>query len=331
MLLPTELNTRSHGGPDALGVPVHDFSTNGNACGPCPAAQIAVAQADASRYPDASYTQLRQLLGDFHGVDVARIVLAGSASEFIFRFTAWAARTGARSVAVPVLAYGDYAQAAQANGLLTARADAVADVHWACDPTSPLGAAQHGLEALAALSAEGRWVVLDRAYEPLRLTGDLVLDAQALSAVWQLWTPNKALGLTGVRAAYAIAPMGAVDAVRALDALCPSWPLGAHGVALLQAWCARGTQQWLASTRQTLRMWKARQIALCEALGWHCVPSDANFFCARPAEGLSLQGLRARGIKLRDTSSFGLLHHVRLSVQPPGAQDALVAAVKALT
>ena len=24
-----------HGGPDALGAPVHDFSTNSNACGPC--------------------------------------------------------------------------------------------------------------------------------------------------------------------------------------------------------------------------------------------------------------------------------------------------------
>ena len=35
-----------------------------------------------------------------------------------------------------------------------------------------------------------------------------VLDAARRDRVWQLWTPNKALGLTGVRAAYAITPRG---------------------------------------------------------------------------------------------------------------------------
>lgn len=326
---PDDFSARIHGGPDALGVPLHDFSTNGNACGPCPGAQVAMAQADASRYPDASYAALRQSLAEFHGVDPARLVLAGSASEFIFRFTAWAARAGARRVAVPVLAYGDYAQAAAAHGLQVVRTAGAADLHWACDPGSPLGAAQQGLAALVEAAAPGS-VVLDRAYEPLRLSGDLALDVEALARVWQLWTPNKALGLTGVRAAYAIAPVAAGDAVRALDALCPSWPLGVHGVALLEAWCTRAVQQWLAGSRQTLRSWKSRQLAVCEALGWHGLASDANFFCARPGEGLSLQGLRSRGIKLRDTHSFGLANHVRLSVQPPGAQDALAAAVRAL-
>ena len=83
---------RQHGGPDALGVPRFDFSTNSNACGPCPQALAAVQNADATRYPDATYTTLKQQLADFHGVDVARVVLAGSASEFIFRITAWIAR-----------------------------------------------------------------------------------------------------------------------------------------------------------------------------------------------------------------------------------------------
>ena len=45
-----------HGGPDAQGVPLWDFSTNANACGPCPEALAAVQQADATRYPDPAYT-----------------------------------------------------------------------------------------------------------------------------------------------------------------------------------------------------------------------------------------------------------------------------------
>lgn len=51
--------TAIHGGPDALGVPRWDFSTNSNACGPCPHALAAVLQANATHYPDPQYTALR--------------------------------------------------------------------------------------------------------------------------------------------------------------------------------------------------------------------------------------------------------------------------------
>ena len=325
---------RTHGGPDCLGVPLHDFSTNSNACAPCPAAKAAVRQADASQYPDASYTALRRQLADFHEVDARRVVLAASASEFIFRITALTAQTAGEGGAVwlPPHSYGDYAQAARAHRLAVATNPDAAQLLWACEPSSPLGRPQAGLGDVVSHAAARAAVVLDRAYEPLRLSGAPTLRPAQLQSVWQLWTPNKALGLTGVRAAYAIAPQGAEDAVFALDQLSPSWPVGAHGVALLQAWTRADVQAWLADSLATLRDWKARQIALCESLGWTCLSSDANFFCARPAwpEGLSLPEalarLRTHGIKLRDTASFGLPGWVRVSVQPPLAQDALRAA-----
>ncbi|MDO8439685.1 MAG: aminotransferase class I/II-fold pyridoxal phosphate-dependent enzyme [Polaromonas sp.] len=317
---------RIHGGPDQHGVPLHDFSSNSNSRGPCPAALAAVQLADASQYPDASYTALRQQLADFHAVDVRRVLLAGSASEFIFRITALAAQRGASAVWLPPHGYGDYAQAARAWKLAAAAQPAQAQLRWACDPSSPLGGAHAGLESLAEA---GAWCVLDRAYEPLRLSEALALPHGILQRFWQLWTPNKALGLTGVRAAYVIAPPGEGAAVAQLESLAPSWPVGAHGVAMLQAWTAAEAQAWLAECLPTLRQWKARQIALCESLGWTCLDSQVNFFCARPAlpEGVSLQTalglLRAQSIKLRDTASFGLPGHVRVSVMSPAAQDAL--------
>lgn len=309
---------RLHGGPDALGVPRYDFSTNSNACGPCPIALTAVQQADARHYPDASYAALRAQLAAFHGVEVQRVLLAGSASEFIFRITAWVAQQGGRQVCLPPHSYGDYAQAAAAWGLgLVAQPDE-AQLVWACEPSSPLG------------GAHGSWpdtmrapLVLDRAYEPLRLSGAPTLTAAELERVWQLWTPNKALGLTGVRAAYAIAPLGAQASVAALERLGASWPVGAHGVALLQTWVQPAVQAWLTDSLQTLNAWKTRQIAMLQALGWTCLPSDTPFFCARPEHAPDLNRLRSAGIKLRDTTSFGLPGHVRISVQPPAAQDAL--------
>ena len=165
------------------------------------------------------------------------------------------------------------------------------------------------------------------AYEPLRLEGRASLDMAQRNRVWQLWTPNKAMGLTGIRAAYAIAPddTAAGPLMQGLEQLAPSWPLGTHGVALLETWVGDEAQAWLAQSLHTLRAWKAQQRAVCESLGWQCLPSDANFFCARTdgAYPKLAAELRAEGIKLRDCASFGLPGHVRLGVLQPQSQEAL--------
>lgn len=319
---------REHGGADAQGIPVWDFSTNANACGPCPVALGAIEQADVRYYPDPGYTALRVALAAFHAVDVERVVLAGSASEFIARITAGVAREGAQRVWLPALAYGDYAHAAQAWGLRRVSDPATADLLWLCEPSSPVGAA----EAMAAqVARQDGAVVLDRAYEPLRLSGRCSLTVGVLDHVWQLWSPNKALGLTGVRGAYAIAPVHALALARRLEHMAPSWPLGAHAVAMLGAWVQDEVRQWLDQSRQRLRGWKLEQRGLLQSLGWTCLPSDANYFCAQAPRELDAAALRAQGIKLRDTRSFGLPAHWRLSVQPPSAQVALCAALRRVT
>jgi histidinol-phosphate aminotransferase len=316
-----------HGGPDALGVPAWDFSTNANACGPCPQAWAAVQQADARRYPDPAYTALREALAAFHAVDAERIVIAGSASEFIGRITAWVAREGGRRVWLPEQAYGDYARAASAWGLERTTDPAPADLAWLCEPASPLGQAEP--RARDVVASRAATVVLDRAYEPLRLAGQSSLNPAALERVWQLWTPNKALGLTGVRGSYAIAPVGQARMARSLEQLAPSWPLGAHAVALLEAWTSPAAQAWVERTLPRLSQWMRDQQALLAGLGWTVRPSDAPYFCAAPPQALNVPALRARGVKLRDARSFGLPGQWRLSAQPPEAQAALRAALLA--
>ncbi len=320
-------HTRTHGGPDAGGVPLYDFSTNSNSCGPCPLALAAVQAADATRYPDASYSALREALADFYAVAPWRIVLAGSASEFIFRITAWAWQQGARTVGLPTHAYGDYAHAAQAWGFAAVEDHRTADLVWACEPSSPLGQAHS--PALASLHGT---VVLDRAYAPLRLSGQPTLGETQRQQLWQLFSPNKALGLTGVRAAFAMAPLGAEAAVAQLEAMAPSWVLGAHGAAMLACWTQPDTQAWLQTSLATLAGWKQRQTDLLHNAGWTVQRSDTPFFCARPPAAVEAVRLcvtlRSHGIKLRDATSFGLPGWVRLGVLPPAAQDALHIALK---
>ena len=348
----------THGGADALGAPRFDFSTNTNACGPCPQALAAVQTADVTLYPDPSYTALRQSLAAFHGVAPQRVLVAGSSSEFIFRITAWAHQQGVRTVHLPTHHYGDYARAAQAWGLQHST-DPAGALCWACEPSSPLGQAYAGwpdwltqcaanagqaplggatavVEFAATSSPTRSLLVLDRAYAPLRLSGTPSLSVAKLSQVWQLFTPNKALGLTGVRAAYVIAPdalsikaQGQIEQeIASLTLMAPSWPVGADGVALLQAWVSPGVQAWLAACLPLLRDWKARQIDLLTNAGWQVAPSQANFFCAQPPQPLDLAALRqTHGIKLRDATSFGLPGWLRLGVLGPDAQDALAAAL----
>lgn len=328
------LSERVHGGPDGLADVLHDFSSNSNGCGPCPAALLEISQCDPASYPDPGYSRLREKLAAFHHVSPARVVLAASASEFIFRISAWVARSDKPMVWMPEYSYGDYAHAAAAWGLQPCQDPLEARLIWWCDPSSPLG--QHEKPPFS-LAKNPTITVLDCAYAPLRLTGRPSYTMAEWENVWQLWTPNKALGLTGIRAAYVIAPKDSDAACAALSRLCPSWPIGAHGVALLNAWVQPQVQTWLQQSLQTLAEWKARQVAGLQALGWVCLPSQTSFFCAQPGLPVSrpetqnlalhwdtlLGALRMAGIKLRDTASFGLPGHVRLSVQPPDSQAAL--------
>lgn len=318
---------RHHGGPDDEGAPVWDFSTNANACGPCPVALHAVQTAEVTHYPNPSYRALKLALAGLHKVDAGRVLLAASGSEAIARLTAWAVQRGVRQVSVPLHAYGDYASLAQTWQLEVVR-EHTADWVWVCDPSSPLGQAWQPLPGAVPAGV----TVLDRAYEPLRLDGEPLLQALPPAvphSAWQLWTPNKALGLTGVRGAYLIAPLDAEAETQQLEAMAPSWPLGAHAVAMLHAWTQPSVQRWLAGSRDVLRTWRSRQRQALEALGWDCRPSLANFFCARPPAPVDAVALRAQGIKLRDATSFGLPGEWRLSVQPPVAQQALCAALTA--
>lgn len=323
---------RTHGGPDAAGPVRWDFSTNAHPAGPCPTALLAVQQAHPTRYPDPDHHALRERLAAWHGVAPQRIVLAASASEFIQRITAVTARLWPGAVAVPVHAYGDYAAAARACGLTVVPGTAESSHHtplalrWCADPCSPLGLSTAPPTDPAAVPT-----VVDRVYAPLRLEGNDPWSPHSLDSVFQLHSPNKALGLTGVRGAYAVAPVGddaRVSAlVHGLRAAEPSWPLGAHGVALLTAWTEPATKAWLHGSLPLLRRWASELRTGLDALGLQPQASHTPFLCATRPLRADTAWLRARGLAVRDTTSFGLPGQMRVSAQPPQATHALLQAL----
>jgi histidinol-phosphate aminotransferase len=331
--LPLLLQLPDHGGPDARGPARWDFSTNAHAAGPELAWLSELAEADPTRYPDPTYTALRTELGALHGVSPARILPAASGSEAIVRLTTAVAlsRPGA-AVRVPQPAYGDYARAARACGLEPQAAgdEAAPALSWATEPGSPCGESAPP----AACADPTMLQFIDRAYAPLRLAG---AEPALPPGAWQLWSPNKALALTGVRGAYLVAPPQAeqpdhpqADWARRLQALAPSWPLGAQAVAMLQLWARPATQARVRERLAVLREWQRRQLALYDRLGWSHRPSVTPFGVVAwpgsddaPRRTTVLAALREQGVQLRDAAGLGLPGWLRLSVQPPAAQDAL--------
>ena len=340
--LPTAL---VHGGTDA-GLPVlHDFSTNAHPLGPPPAALDAVLRADRLRYPDPAYVALRARLGDWHGVEPERVLPASGGSEAIRRLTLAAMLSGVTRVCVPQPGFGDYAAAAHALGLqVSGYEDAFQLVEsltlpslvWVCDPNNPTGASFGPADWAAvalALGQSGSQLVVDQAYDALRLGGACALPQAIADGAWRLACPNKALGLTGVRGAYLIGPRDGLWIDRVAE-LAPSWVLSAEGQALLEAWTTPTIRHELEASLPLLREWRAAQRSKLAALGFGQIDGGGASFClaALPSpwhetpEPL-LAGLRALGIKLRDASSFGLPGLVRVSVQAPEAVDALAAAM----
>lgn len=336
---------RVHGGSDAAGVPRWDFSTCANAAGPCPQALAKVRAADVTRYPDPTVSAVRQALARLHDVEPWRVLPAVSASEFIQRITAITGRLWPGVVSVPRHAYGDYAIAAAAAGR-TVLIDALPEragpeeiphassnavsLAWHADPGSPFGI--RGLLPESGVHPRRRGVtVLDAVYEPLRLSGTSAWTVHARDSVFVLHSPNKALGLLGVRGAYAIAPLRAERDVRvcceALEAAMPSWPLSAHGEAMLLAWTDAAVQAWVRDTHRLLGTWKETLQRELVMRGFIVHESDTPFFIVHPPRYVEARALRQFDIAVRDTRSFGLPGCWRVAARPPEEQKVLLRAI----
>lgn len=342
------MKLNEHGGSDAGPAVAHDFSSNASPLGPPPQLLAAVLGAERQRYPDPAYTALRTQLGAATGVGPERVLPCSGGAEAIRRLSLAALLAGGRCVWVPQPGFGDYAAAALALNMKVrsyrnitelcqglAESASNGDLAWVCEPCNPSGSTLSGedWQALSlALQAAKVTLAIDQAYEPLRLHGQSQLPADLAEQAWRLHCPNKALGLTGVRAAYLLAPAEADRLLAHAQAVAPSWVLSSEGCALLMHWHSEDTRQHLSKVTKVLRAWQEAQQQILAELDWQQSPSCSNFWLARPSQALCLQRLRhdhrSGGIKLRDAQSFGLPGWVRLSVQPPEAQAALRAALQ---
>lgn len=317
-----------HGSTDSLPEPRYDFSSNANALGPCPPVLTAVRAAEVSRYPDPLYTRLRERLASWHGVAPDRIVVGAGASELIVRLV----RHFDRTVLQLAPTFSEYARGA---GIARRRVISVPSPYaflrtqkrrevlaFLCCPNNPTGEICD--PAFIAAAARQGPLVVDLAYASLcGSTSAAQVDAAAARA-WRLYSPNKALGLTGVRGAYLIAPRPA----RRLRDEAPSWVIGRDAVAMLETSLERPARQWLAESVPRLWRWRTQLADGLRDLRLQVRESPATFLLAEVGDGGRVsQRLREAGIRVRDARSFGLERWIRVSAQPAPARKALLTAL----
>ncbi|MCL6527264.1 MAG: histidinol-phosphate aminotransferase family protein [Thermaceae bacterium] len=317
-----------HGGTDSGPSPRFDFSTNANALGPDPFARAAVQAADPSCYPDPLYTELHQALAAHHGVRAEQVAVGGGTSELIHRLTRWRYLRGPMLILPPT--FSEYARAAQPAELPLLQASSPSEflhllpratLAFLCVPNNPTGEVYGFLQEAAEVAQQHPvTLVLDLAYHPLSQK-----PPPLPPTAWQLHSPNKAHGLTGVRAGYLLAPH---DLHHFRD-LAPSWVLGVHGEAMLRAVVQTPSLDWVARTREALWGLRSELAAGLRGLGLEVRESEANFLMVKVGRATAVaQALRARGLRVRDCTGFGLPEWLRLSAQQPEAQTELLGAME---
>ncbi len=313
-----------HGGTDGGPEPRFDFSSNANALGPNPFILKSLRQADPSSYPDPNYTVVRRLLAEAHGIDPGQVAVGAGASELILRL---ARRSELRRpVLIFLPTFSEYARTARIEGLPVFVARSAEDflehlprsgLAFLCVPNNPSGEIYPFLDLAAEIAAEsGVSLVLDLAYLPLSERSYV-----PKASVWRLYAPNKAHGLTGVRAGYLLAPRDLAP----FRHLASSWVLSVFGETFLRASLRPEAQAWLARTRGVLWAWRRELAQGLRELGLEVREGEANFLLVRVPGSVAIsRKLRARGIRVREAGSLGLSGWLRLSAQSPEARGALL-------
>ena len=317
-----------HGGTDSASEPRYDFSSNANPLGPCPSVLDAVRRADVTRYPDPTYTRLREALASHHGVSPERVVVGAGASELILRLIQRS--SGAVQQLAPT--FGEYARGARVAGrkLLSSGTRAAflraqarhPGIGFICWPNNPTGE-QYPLEFITAAAAAGP-LVIDLAYAAMCDGGVTPGIEEAAARAFRLYSPNKAYGLTGVRGAYVITPR----IERRLAWHAPSWVIGRDAEAMLSAGVRADARTWLQQTIPQFVRWRSQLSQSLRERGLTVRESSTTFLLAEVGDAAQVaRRLRQRRVRVRDASSFGLSRWIRLSAQEPQARRALLAAL----
>jgi histidinol-phosphate/aromatic aminotransferase/cobyric acid decarboxylase-like protein len=303
----------AHGGDAPDGV--LDCSTGVSPLPPPPSLLAAARAADLTRYPHPTALPLRRAIAAVHDVDPDAVVAGAGSVELIWALARAFAGPG-RRVAYVAPAFAEYAQAARASG---------AAVHAVADPTDAAVAGAHllflarpGNPTLAVPAPPppvGPLIVVDEAYQPLC---DDVPALRPRADLAVLRSLTKLFALPGLRLGYLVATPPVAAAVRAC---LPPWNVSQPAIAAGLAALAEPT----APVRAAIAALRRRLVDGLVHAGARIVAADGTFVLVDVGDAAGFSAaLQARGVRVRDCTSFGLPSLVRIGVRLAPDQDRLL-------
>lgn len=304
-----------HGGPQAGNEAVLDFSVNTNPLGPNPALVKIWREAPVSGYPDPHYSATREALAAHHTCEAEGVVLGVGASELLHRIVRAFVSPGDLVVSLGA-PFGEFARAValqQATLQIVERDfNAIlpnARLVYLSNPHNPTG---HYLPPQPLPT--GPLYVLDEAYAPFLAT-NTVWPLQ--SNLIRVQSPGKAHGVLGMRLAYALTTPAIAEQLVNLQ---PAWAIPSATAAVLAALPQQAG--FLANKMPLVRQWAAN---LAGALG--ATPTNLHFFTIEVKDPAQVAArLLAKGLRVRDCTSFGLPHSIRIATRTPAENALLVRA-----
>ena len=301
-------------------------------------ALAAAAGAAVRLYPDPEARALRARATEVYGVPMDHVLVGNGSDELLALVLRATIDPGGR-VAFPVPTYSLYETLVAVQGgeavmvpfpddfrLPPALGRARARVTFLCNPNSPSGT----LVPLAAVDTLAREVegvlVVDEAYVDFAASHALGLVGR-LPNVLVLRTLSKSFSLAGLRVGLAF---GHPDLLAGLRTVKDSYNVGrlaqaAALAALSDLPAMRANVARICATRTRLTAGLAR-------LGFHVLPSEANFVLARRPgvdQAPVARALAARDILVRHFAVPGLDDALRITVGTDDEIDALLAALAA--
>lgn len=322
------------------------LNTNENPYGPSPKVLEAIDQAQMSKlmlYPDPEASELTAEISNYYGIRQDQ-VMVGNGSDEILAFCFMAFQSESRNVWFPEPSYGFYKVygdvfLTQGNPVpLTGdfRVDPkkyknLDGTIIIANPNAPTGIALNLQEIEDILkSNESNLVIIDEAYIDFGAKS-CVPFLQKYDNLLVVQTFSKSRSLAGGRVGFA---MGSREVIADLNTIKFSFnPYNLNRLSILAAAAAIRDDDYFQKTRQKIIETRERFSGELRALGFHVLPSSANFVFAE-SDRLSGQeyftGLREKNILVRHFEKDPVSNFVRITIGRDEDMDMLLAATKEL-
>ena len=326
-----EIDPAEHGGKIKQfleeGYSLIDFSASINPLPP--ALDLSIGCEDVCFYPDISYTSLKRVIAAYHGCTPDQIAVGNGSVELIRLICMLTLHKGDLVHTAPHT-FGEYGMSARLCGASTTSDPRGAHLHFICNPENPTGElvqkAKMQEDIIKSSQDPARvLVIVDEAFidlaDPLATVIPFIKDKEKVVVLRSL---TKSFGMPGVRFGYAI---GESHMIRRIETLRAPWSVNALSEKIAKEAFSRMDE--LAIAREYIKKEREFMKASFESAGFACSHAAANYILIQAKRSASqiAEEMIKHGFLVRDCTSFGLAHSVRVAVRLHEENKALIEAL----